>query len=103
MHACENMASAVRSLLERNHLSLDEIALVVPHQANGRIISHVAHDLGVPMERFAMTIDELGNTGCASVAISLHRHMQRIERNAHAVLVTFGGGYSVGAALLKHC
>ncbi len=101
MHACENMAAAVRELLARNQLGVAEVALVVPHQANGRIISHVARDLEVPLERVAMTIEALGNTGCASVAISLHREVERMRRGAHVVLVTFGGGYSVGAALLR--
>ncbi|MGH8250558.1 MAG: 3-oxoacyl-ACP synthase III family protein [Steroidobacteraceae bacterium] len=101
MHACVNMAAAVRRLVLRNHLQLADVALIVPHQANGRIISHVAKDLEVPIERFALTIEELGNTGCASVAISLHRQIARIQAGAYVVLVTFGGGYSVGAALLR--
>lgn len=101
MHACESMARAVRDLLLHNGLALSDVELVVPHQANGRIISHVAHDLKVPIERFALTIEDLGNTGCASVAISLHRHIGRVSAGKHVVLVTFGGGYSVGAALLR--
>lgn len=101
MHACENMARAVRSLLSRNGLNLLDVALFVPHQANGRILTHVAHDLKVPLERFAMTIEDLGNTGCASVAISLHRHGGHVGPGQHVALVTFGGGYSVGAALLR--
>ena len=99
--ACEQMANAVRVLLAANDLSLDDVALVVPHQANKRIIDHVARQLGLPPERMGLTIGSLGNTGCASVAITLHRYTSRVRPGAHVVLVTFGGGYSVGAALLR--
>ncbi|HLS81216.1 MAG TPA: 3-oxoacyl-[acyl-carrier-protein] synthase III C-terminal domain-containing protein [Steroidobacter sp.] len=74
---------------------------LVPHQANKRILDHVAQDLALPAERLALTIDTLGNTGCASVAITLHRYADRVAPGEYAVLATFGGGYSVGAALLR--
>ena len=90
-----------RLLLERNKLSIGDIRLVVPHQANKRIIDSVADDLGLPAQRVALTIGELGNTGCASVAITLHRYMHRLEPGEFALLIAFGGGYSAAGALLK--
>ena len=99
--ACQEMTAAVRGILARNDLSTDSVRLVVPHQANKRIIDHVAEELGLPADRIAVTIDSLGNTGCASVAISLHRSGTQLAAGELAVLVTFGGGYSVGAALLR--
>lgn len=99
--ACQEMARAVRSVVASNGLSIDDIQLLIPHQANKRIIDHVADDLGVPAERAALTVDHLGNTGCASVAITLHRSAHRVPAGGFAVLVTFGGGYSAGAALLR--
>lgn len=99
--ACEEMARAVRGILAQSGASLDDVKLLVPHQANKRILDHVAGELGMPAERIAMTIDSLGNTGCASVAITLHRYGSRLSPGELAVLVTFGGGYSVGAALLR--
>lgn len=99
--ACEEMANAVRSILSANRIPIEQVALVVPHQANKRILDHVAQELGVSPERIGLTIDNLGNTGCASVAITLHRYTARVRAGAYVVLVTFGGGYSVGAVLLR--
>jgi 3-oxoacyl-[acyl-carrier-protein] synthase III len=99
--ACTEMARAVRNILASNNLGIDDIQLLIPHQANKRIIDHVAKDLGVPTERAALTVDHLGNTGCASVAITFHRNAHRVPVGGYAVLVTFGGGYSAGAALLR--
>ena len=101
VHACREMAGMARLLLERNQLSVGDLRLVVPHQANKRIIDSVAADLGLPAQRVALTIGELGNTGCASVAITLHRYMHRLEPGEYALLVAFGGGYSAAGALLK--
>jgi 3-oxoacyl-[acyl-carrier-protein] synthase-3 len=99
--ACEEMTAAVRAILGSGGMGIDAIRLLVPHQANKRIIDHIGEALGLPSERVALTIDTLGNTGCASVAISLHRFAGRVAPGELAVLVTFGGGYSVGAALLR--
>lgn len=99
--ACQEMASSVRTLLAAHGLGVDALRLLVPHQANKRILDHVAQDLALPAERLALTIDTLGNTGCASVAITLHRYADRVAPGEYAVLATFGGGYSVGAALLR--
>lgn len=99
--ACHEMANATRSILANNGLGIEDVRLLVPHQANKRIIDHVAHDLGLPGDRAAITITELGNTGCASVAITLHRYASTVAQGEYVVLVTFGGGYSVGSALLR--
>jgi 3-oxoacyl-[acyl-carrier-protein] synthase III len=100
-HACQEMAAAVRSVLASNGLSIENVRLLVPHQANKRILDHVANDLELPKGRVALTIDSLGNTGCASVAIALHRFGHAVATGEWIVLVTFGGGYSVGSALLR--
>jgi 3-oxoacyl-[acyl-carrier-protein] synthase III len=100
-HACREMAAATRNIVSKNGLDVGQIRLFVPHQANKRIIDHVAEDLELPPDRAAVTISELGNTGCASVAITLHRFGRAVPAGEHIVLVTFGGGYSAGAALLR--
>lgn len=100
-HACEQMASAIRDILASNELSIADVRLLAPHQANKRIIDHVARDLELPEDRVALTITDLGNTGCASVAITLHRFGRDAPAGEHVVLVTFGGGFSSGAALLR--
>lgn len=101
MHACREMVAAASEIVERNDIPLEDVRLLVPHQANKRIIDCVIEHMKLPPERVASTIAELGNTGCASVAITYHRNWQRLAPGQTGVLVTFGGGYSVGAALLR--
>jgi 3-oxoacyl-[acyl-carrier-protein] synthase III len=101
MHACREMVAAAHNILDRHGVSLDDVRLMIPHQANQRIINCVIEHLKMPAERAALTIQELGNTGCASVAITYHRHWQRLQPGDTGVIVAFGGGYSAGAALLR--
>lgn len=101
MHACREMVAAASEIVEQNRIPLEDVRLLVPHQANKRIIDCVIEHLKLPPERVASTIAELGNTGCASVAITYHRNWQRLAPGQTGVLVTFGGGYSAGAALLR--
>ncbi len=72
----------------------------MPHQANLRILSNVAKTLGLPMERCAVTVDKLGNTGCASIPISIQHVLADIKSGDTIVAAAFGGGYSSGAAVL---
>lgn len=101
MHACREMVAATRNIVESNALRLEDISMLVPHQANKRIIDCVTEHLNLPALQVPMTIAELGNTGCAGVAITWHRNAHRLTAGQLAVLVTFGGGYSTGAALLR--
>lgn len=100
-HACREMVAAVHRIVDRQAVALNDVELLIPHQANKRIIDCVVEHLKLPADRAALTIAELGNTGCASVAITYHRSWQRLARGQLGVIVTFGGGYSAGAALLK--
>ena len=101
MHACREMVAVTQDILERNRVAVEDVQLLVPHQANKRIIDCVLEHLKLPSQRAAMTITELGNTGCASVAITYHRSWQSLAVGQVGVLVTFGGGYSAGAALIR--
>jgi 3-oxoacyl-[acyl-carrier-protein] synthase III len=101
VQACDGMESAARLLLERNGLQAGDVRLLVPHQANQRIIDHVADSLGIAPGSVASTIAHYGNTGCASAIITLQQHQQRLQAGELALIVTFGGGYSAGAALLR--
>ena len=101
MHACREMVAATRDIVEGNALRLEDVSMLVPHQANKRIIDCVMEHLKLPQLHVPMTIAELGNTGCAGVAITYHRNAHLLTAGQLAVLVTFGGGYSTGAALLK--
>ena len=100
IQACEGMEAAARLVLERNGLRPDELRLLVPHQANQRIMDHVAAKLAINPEHVASTIANYGNTGCASALITLEHYQQQLQAGDLALVVTFGGGYSAGAALL---
>ncbi|HMN46509.1 MAG TPA: ketoacyl-ACP synthase III [Povalibacter sp.] len=101
MHACREMVAAAHDILGRHGIALEDLKLMIPHQANKRIIDCVIEHLKVPPELAALTIQELGNTGCASVAITYHRYWERLQPGDTGVIVAFGGGYSAGAALLR--
>jgi len=101
LHACRAMEDLSRELLRKHNLALNQVRLLVAHQANGRIINHVAESLGLESERVANTVSTLGNTGCASVPISLHRYRHVLRSGDYVLLVAFGGGYSSGGALAK--
>lgn len=100
-HACQGMEEAARELLERHRIAASDLRLLIAHQANRRILDRVAGQLGIAPERVATTVEELGNTGCASTPITLVRHRHLLRRGDLALMVAFGGGYSSGAALMR--
>ena len=101
IQACEGMEAAARLLLARNGLQSRDVRLLVPHQANQRIMDHVAERLDMDPGQLASSIAHYGNTGCASAIITLVQHQQQLAPGELALMVTFGGGYSAGAALLQ--
>ncbi|HKW58586.1 MAG TPA: beta-ketoacyl-ACP synthase III [Candidatus Dormibacteraeota bacterium] len=84
-------------------ISLDEIDLWVPHQANFRIIDAAARRIGLPMERVAVNIDEYGNTSSASIPLALEEAVRkgRVKAGDNVLLAGFGSGLTWGATLLK--
>jgi 3-oxoacyl-[acyl-carrier-protein] synthase-3 len=97
------MAGATRDVVERAGLELDDVELVVPHQANERIIEAAARGLGLPMDRFMLNIDRYGNTSSASIPIAVCEAIERgrVRAGDHLVLVAFGGGLTWGALALQ--
>jgi 3-oxoacyl-[acyl-carrier-protein] synthase-3 len=100
-HACYAMENSVREMLAKHGLAPHDLALLVPHQANRRILDHVVGQLQILPERLATTLERLGNTGCASVPLTLAHYAGRLTPGDLVLLVAFGGGYSSGAALLR--
>lgn len=100
--AVKSMVRDIQTLVERNHLTLDDIACIVPHQANYRIIELASRKLKLPLDRFVMDIAEYGNTSAASVAIALNEAVRsgRIKAGDQVILAAFGGGLSSAAILL---
>jgi 3-oxoacyl-[acyl-carrier-protein] synthase-3 len=101
--AVRAMAQASREALRKARLSLDDIQRVVPHQANSRIITATQEALGVPSEKVYVNIDRFGNTGATSVGIALNEMLdvQPVRIGDNLLLVSFGGGLSWGAAVVR--
>ena len=102
-HAVTRMKQAAEKVIERSGLSSDDIALVVPHQANLRIIDAIADRLDVPTERVFTNLQKYGNTSAAAVAIALDEANRSgaIKKGEHAVLVVFGAGLTWAAAAVR--
>ncbi|MBK7251878.1 MAG: ketoacyl-ACP synthase III [Gammaproteobacteria bacterium] len=100
-HACLGMEQTARTLLARRGLQAQDVRLFVAHQANRRIIDHVAEHMGLEEDQLATTLEDFGNTGCASAPITLSRNLHRLRPGDFALMVVFGGGYSAGGVLLR--
>ena len=101
--ASTNMADVAGRIIERNGLTADDIKLLVPHQANRRIIAAAARRMKLPEEKILINIDKFGNTTDATIPIALWEAVEtkRIERGDLIVMATAGGGYAWGSALIK--
>jgi 3-oxoacyl-[acyl-carrier-protein] synthase III len=101
--AVRAMDEAARDILEQHHLRANQISLVIPHQANLRIIEAISQYLELPMERFFVNVDRYGNTSAASIPIALDeaRRTGRIHPGDLTLLVAFGAGLTYGSALIR--
>lgn len=105
MRASRNMAAACRTLLQRHELSAQDIAWVVPHQANINVMKQLMRALGLSRhsERLVSVIEDSGNTSSASMGIALDalRRSGRIRRGDYVLMPAFGAGFTWGAALCR--
>lgn len=101
--ATKVMVSATEEVIERSGLRIDDIDVIVPHQANLRIIQAAARGLELPMEKFFVNIDRYGNTSTASIPIAVAEAVENgtIKPNDKVVMVGFGGGLTWGALLIE--
>ena len=92
------LAEAAREITERNGLGLDEIALVIPHQANGNLLAALSRKLSLSQERIISNVGRFGNTGGASAFIALWQAYQekRLKAGAAVLIVAFGAGFTGG-------
>jgi 3-oxoacyl-[acyl-carrier-protein] synthase III len=97
------MANIAETALEQNGLTRENINLVVPHQANLRILQAVSDKLKIPMDKFFTNLQHYGNTSAASIPLALDEANRegRIQRGDHILLVSFGAGLTWGAAVLE--
>lgn len=102
-HAVTRMRQSAEKVIERSNLTADDIALVIPHQANLRIIDAIADRLSVPKEKVFTNLQHYGNTSAAAVAIALDEANRSgaIKKGEHAVLVVFGAGLTWAAAAVR--
>ena len=101
--AVRAMDEAAREILEQHGLHSDQIACVIPHQANLRIIESIAQYLELPLDRFFINVDRYGNTSAASIPLALDeaRRTGRIKKGDITLLVAFGAGLTYGSALIR--
>ena len=97
------MSRASSEVLNRSALTADDISLVIPHQANLRIIESVAKHTGIPMERVMLTVEKYGNMSAATVPVALVEALSegRIEPNSWILMPAFGGGLTYCSLLVK--
>jgi len=102
-YAVRRMAEVSVKILKDNGFTNDDLALVVPHQANLRIIQAMQQRLGVPDEKVSVTIDRYGNTTAATIPLGLEDSVEkgRLKKGDLVLLVTVGAGYTTGSVLLR--
>lgn len=99
--AVTNMADVAAEVMERNHLTGDDVAWLVPHQANKRIIDATARRMGIGDDKVMMNIERYGNTTAATLPLCLWDYEPQLKKGDNLVLAAFGGGFTWGATYLK--
>ncbi len=99
--AVKGMADVSAELLERNNLTGDDIAWLVPHQANLRIVDATANRMGISKDKVMINIEKYGNTTAATIPLCLWEWESKLNKGDNLVLAAFGGGFTWGATLLK--
>ncbi len=100
--AVEAMEQAIKRVLNDSNLNMNDIDMIIPHQANERIIQSVAKSMDIPLNRFMMNLSEYGNTSAASIPMTIADYFDKHEINGQKLLlVGFGGGFTWGSAIIQ--
>jgi 3-oxoacyl-[acyl-carrier-protein] synthase-3 len=99
--AVTNMASVSGQIMERNNLTSDDVAWLVPHQANKRIIDATAKRMGIDASKVMLNIDRYGNTTNGTLPLCLWDYEDRLKKGDNLIFAAFGGGFTWGAIYLK--
>lgn len=99
--AVKGMADITELVMKRNHLTSDDVAYLVPHQANKRIIDATANRAGLPPEKVMINIHRYGNTTSATIPLCLWEWQDKLKKGDNLLLAAFGGGFTWGALYLK--
>jgi 3-oxoacyl-[acyl-carrier-protein] synthase-3 len=96
-----NMANVAAEIMERNNLKSEDIAWLVPHQANLRIIEATGRRMGLPPEKVMINIENYGNTTSATIPLCIWEYEQKLKKGDILILAAFGGGFTWGSIYLK--
>jgi 3-oxoacyl-[acyl-carrier-protein] synthase III len=99
--AVKNMADVSAEIMEKNHLTANDIAWLVPHQANKRIIDATAQRMGIGNEKVMINIEKYGNTTSGTIPLCLWDYEKKLKKGDNIVLAAFGGGFTWGSIYLK--
>ena len=100
-YAVSNMSEITATIAEKNGLTKENIAWVVPHQANMRIIDAVASRLAVPMEKVMVNIQRYGNTSAGTLPLCLWDYEKHLKKGDNLIFTAFGAGFTYGAVYVK--
>ncbi|MCC8112716.1 MAG: ketoacyl-ACP synthase III [Bacteroidales bacterium] len=96
-HAVTDMLTSSLDVMKRNNLTIEDVAFLVPHQANLRIIEAVAHRANFPMDKVLVNIEHYGNTSAATIPLCLDEMKGRLKKGDKLILTAFGAGFTWGA------
>ena len=99
--AVRGMADVSYELMQRNNLTADDIAWLVPHQANLRIIDATANRMSLPKEKVKVNIQKYGNTTAGTLPLCLWEWEKQLKKGDNVILASFGGGFTWGATWIK--
>lgn len=99
--AVTNMADVAAQVMEKNHLTGDDISWLVPHQANKRIIDATAKRMGIGDDKVMLNIQRYGNTTAGTLPLCLWDYEPQLKKGDNVILAAFGGGFTWGATWLK--
>ncbi len=99
--AVTNMADACEEIMKRNDLVADDVAYLVPHQANKRIISATANRMGISEDKVMLNIDRYGNTTNGTLPLCLWDYEKKLKKGDNLIFASFGGGFTWGSLYLK--
>lgn len=99
--AIQNMSDVCAQIMERNKLTADQVAWLVPHQANKRIIETTASRMGIENEKIMLNIQRYGNTTGGTIPLCLFDYEPQLRKGDNLVLAAFGGGFTWGSVYVK--
>lgn len=99
--AVTNMADVAAEVMERNNLTSEDVAWLVPHQANKRIIDATANRCGLPSEKVIVNIERYGNTTNGTIPLCLWEWEDKFKKGDNLILAAFGGGFTWGSVYVK--